>query len=237
MKRQLARTFVIAGGMLTAISVMHAQDGSSNGGSTQRRYVSDSRIPLSKEPLAPVRGSITRITVPGTNTVIAMPAPIRAFNIADYSNLSEAQLAYFMATRDSLLIAINQMAANKAVDPTVRTFAATQGQERVKHLEAVWHQIDRKGVGYQPIPNDYALDRLRQLAMQFDTTQSGPQFDANYMKVQYFEHQNQGQVLEVNRPNVHVEDFNDLVEESIKGFATVRDQSFAILTALGITLP
>ncbi len=231
MKKHWSTTLVIAGGLLTAASVLQAQSGS------LPRYSNDTRIPISKEPLAPVPGTVTRIDVDGTNQNIMMPAPVRAFRIEDYSNLSQAQLAYYLATRDSLLIAIDRIALNKVVDPTVRNFAATQEQERTKHLAAVQHQVDRKGVGTEPIPNDYAQDRLRELVAQFDTMASGPAFDAAYMKVQYFEHQNEGQVLTVNKRNVHVEDFDDVVEHSIEGFAKVRDNSFAILTALGVTLP
>jgi len=230
MKKHWSTTLVIAGGLLTAASVLQAQG-------SPPRYANDTKIPISKEPLMPVKGTVTRVDVDGTNENRMMPAPVRAFRIEDYSNLSQAQLAYYLATRDSLLIAIDRIALNKVVDPTVRNFAATQEQERTKHLAAVEHQVTAKGVGTEPIPNDYAQDRLRELVAQFDTMSSGPAFDAAYMKVQYYEHQNEGQVLVVNKPNVHVEDFEDVVEDSIEGFAKVRDQTYAILTALGVTLP
>jgi len=203
----------------------------------QRRVASDYRIPISKEPPTFSKGTETRVNVDGTNTVIRAPEPPPAFRLVDYSNLNEMNLAAYLATRDSVEIRLAYTASQKATDPRVREFATQISQGRTWHLGQVWKYITDKHVGYEPVPNDYNLVRLRDLVAQFDTMSSGPAFDAAWLRVQYFEHQNEIEVLNTNLKQVHQDDFEDLVEDSIKGFPKTRDTARALLEALGQSLP
>jgi hypothetical protein len=206
----------------------------------QQRYASDTRIRISKEPLpAPqmVKGSTTRITVDGSNETVPPRWPARAFRIEDYANLTEGQLASFLALRDSLVIYLSRQAGTKAVDPNVRNYAATTERDRTNHLNKTLHEIVEEHIGLEAIQNDYAVQRLQELAVQFESMPSGPAFDAAFLRALYFENQNEVQVLTVNLKNAHDDDFEDLVEDSIKWFSASRDTAFAVIQTLGLSLP
>jgi len=225
-------TWVLASGIAASV-VLHAATLDAQ----QRRYSSDTRIAISKEPPVLVKGSMTRISVDGTDTTIPATWPARAFRIEDYANLTEGQLATFLAVRDSLEIYLARQAGPKVVDPNVRTYVAALERDRTNHLNKTLHTIVDQHINVEPIPNDYAIERLHELIRQFDSMTSGPQFDAAFMRAQYFENQNEVQVLTVNTKNAHDDDFEDLVELSIRDFSKARDTAYAVIQALGLSLP
>jgi len=225
-------TRVLASGIAASV-VLHAATLDAQ----QRYSASDTRIRISKEPPVLVKGSMTRISLDGTDATIPAVWPARAFRIDDYANLTEGQLATFLAVRDSLEIYLARQAGPKVVDPNVRNFVAALERDRTNHLNATLHTIVDEHITLEPIPNDYAIERLHELIKQFDTMSSGPQFDAAFMRSQYFENQNEVQVLSVNIKNAHDDDFEDLVEDSIRDFSKARDTAYAVIQALGLSLP
>jgi predicted outer membrane protein len=233
MKANWKWVLVIAVTTLSVAGSLEAQKRVASG----RRVSSDYRIPVSKEPPTFVKGTETRINVDGTNTEIRAPEPPPAFRLVDYSNLNEQNLAAYLATRDSILIRIGYTATQKGTDPRVREFANRIVQGRTWHLNETWKMITEEHVGYDPVPNDYNLTRLRDLVAHFDTLSPGPAFDAAFLRVMYYEHQNETDVLSTNLKQVHDDDFEDFVQDSIKGFPKTRDESLALLQALGQSLP
>ena len=225
-------TWVLASGIAASV-VLHA----ASLGAQQQRYASDTRIRITKEPPQLVKGSITRISVDGSDVTVPPRWPVRAFRIEDYANLTEGQLATFLATRDSIEIYLARQAAAKAVDPNVRTYVAALERDRTNHLNTTLHNIVDQHIVPEPIPNDYAIERLRELVGQFDAMPSGPAFDAAFMRTQYFENQNETQVLQANVKNAHDDDFEELVDDSIEQFSRARDTAFAVLQTLGLSLP
>ena len=220
----------IAAGVLLHATTLDAQ---------QQRYASDTRIRISKEPPTPqlVKGSETRITVDGSDVTVPPRWPARAFRIEDYANLTEGQLATFLATRDSLEIYLARQAGPKVVDPNVRNYVAALERDRTNHLNTTLHNIVDQHITPEAIPNDYAIGRLQELIAQFENMPSGPQFDGAFIRAQYFENGNEVQVLTTNYTNAHDDDFEELVEASIKQFSHARDTAFAVVQALGLSLP
>jgi len=201
---------------------------------------SDRRISISKDgppPPQPVRGNVTRIDIDGTDTRIEPRIPLPAFRIADYLNLNDASLVYHMATRDTMEIAMAQLAQSKATSQSVRDYAIALERDRTVRLGKVIHVLNDHNTGSVAKTDDYALARMHELFVRFSNEPSSPTWDVNFMKVMFFQKQNEIDVLSENRVNVAVEDVRDRVDYSLRMLTTERELARNILNGFGATLP
>jgi predicted outer membrane protein len=229
MKRIPTVTLLSVGALLACAVQLSAQ---------QRYYRSDDRIVISKEPVF-FRGTVTRIDVDGENTVITNrpvePAP--PFRLVDYTYITEANMTYYMATRDSAEIRMAQIALEKASDQRVRDVANRIIQERTDRSARVWHILKHDDVGMEPIADDPERKRLRELVKELDGMSSGSSFDAAYLRSVFFLHQNEIDVLSTNLKNAHDDDFEDVIEDSIENLTQTREDIRTVAQSLSVSLP
>ena len=128
-----------------------------------------------------------------------------------------------------------RQAQAKATDPRVRELGFALENERTARLAKVIHVMNDENTGSEQKANDYDLARLRQLQAQFDTMPSGMNWDVAFTKVQFFEAQNEIDVLNANRASE--EDLRDRVEYSLKMLTGERERARELVSALGASLP
>ncbi|MGH7679328.1 MAG: DUF4142 domain-containing protein [Gemmatimonadaceae bacterium] len=204
------------------------------------RYHSDTRIPTSKEPVPlPMWSPPVHISLKGSDTTIRIKPrmPLPAFRLVDYLGFTEPQVAWFMSSRDTVQIALAQLAQQKATDPNVRSFAAMVEQNRIVRLGETWEKITDENVGAEARGQDYEMARRIDILQRLNKMPSGREFDAAYLQTQFFLDQNEIDVLTANREIVHDDDFEDLVDDSIRQLENERDTARAIAQALKINIP
>jgi uncharacterized protein (DUF305 family) len=220
------------GALLAASARLEAQ---------QRSYYSDERIAVTKGAL--YRSAITNLSVKGSDTRISIPPvmPAEAFRLVDYLDLSEQNLTYYMATRDTFAIRLASTAEQKASDQRVRDIATMIWRDRTNRAadvdEIIRVEQGGEGVGTAALARDAELQRLRELAAHFDTLSAGSAFDAAYLRTVFFLHQNEIDVLTANLKNAHDDDFERLIEDSIRSMTQTREVVRTVSQAMGVSLP
>jgi hypothetical protein len=227
----LSRKHLLAGLLLAAVAMPLAAQ--------QRSYYSsDSRISVSKAPVyAPAR--ITHISVKGSDVTIENPPvyPAPPFRIADYWDLNEQNLTAYLALRDTVQIRLAGIAQAKATDTRVRDLALMIQNDRVNRIVETTESIVDEHVGSQPMARDVELYRLAELIQHFDRMPAGAAFDAAYLQVTFFLHQNEIDVLTQNLKNAHDNDFEEVVEDAIENLTNTREITRGLTQAMGVSLP
>ena len=206
-------------------------------GAQQNLYRSDTRISVSKEPLPPLPPLRVDVTGRDTTSVIPPSVPLPPVRLGDYLDMGEQELTAHMASRDTAEIMLAQLAAQKATDPNVRTFAAWIEGSRTAMLGGTIKVITEDHVGFQPRQRDYDLARTRELYQQLDAMPSGPSWDAAFVRTQYFLHANEFDVLTANIKNAHDDDLEDVIEHKQKVLTAGRDGAFNLAQVLGVSIP
>lgn len=191
-----------------------------------------SGIPVSKDmPRASTTASSTTVTVsPGDVSLTT------AFSLAAYANMNEKNIAAHMAAGDSLEIRLAELALSKATSQAVRDYAGMLLNAHRAHLAEVHEIITDEDVGAEPLANDPEGMRMRQMLTQLQGMAAGTAWDAAFVRFQVQHHQNEIDLLTPNIKNVHDDDFEELVEESLKSLAAHRDQGRTVASSLGLTL-
>jgi hypothetical protein len=195
-----------------------------------------------------VAGSVIRLDIDGTDTRVVIPPvmPPAPFRLSDYLDLSEQNLTYYIASRDSFQIRYAAMGVHKAHDARVKDLATVILRDRRNELNLIRNIIahgDTKdkghhaGVGTDPIDRDPFLKRLRELVKDLDDMPAGPAWDGAYLRTVFFTHQNEIEVQNANHKNIHDDDFEDLNKESISSKTQTRDAARTIAQSLSVTLP
>lgn len=190
-------------------------------------------------------GSGIRVSkdMPATSTTPTSPAVVvsggevaltPAFSLAAYANMSEKNLAAHMAAGDSLEIRLAELALSKATSQSVRDYASMLLNAHRAHLAKVHEIITDEDVGAEPMANDPEGMRMRQMLTQLQNMAAGTSWDAAFVRFQVQHHQNEIDLLTPNIKNVHDDDFEALVEESLKSLAAHRDQGKTVAHGLGI---
>lgn len=232
MRRTSTWTLLSAGALLAGGAQSEAQ---------QRSYYSEERITVSKGAL--YRAPIENVSVKGSDITISAPPvmPAEPFRLVDYLDLSEQNLTYYMATRDTFQIRLASIAQQKASDQRVRDIAAMIWRDRTNRAAEVDEivRVERhgEGVGTQALTRDAEQQRLRELVVHFDTLSSGSAFDAAYLRTVFFLHQNEIDVLNANIKNAHDDDFERLIEDSVDSMAQTREVVRTVSQAMGVSLP
>jgi predicted outer membrane protein len=208
------------------------------------RYRSDYRISTSKEPVVmpmPEPSVITHISVKGSDTTIRFRErmPVRAFRIEDYLGLNEPQLTAFMASRDTAQIGVTQLAQQKVTDPEIRWFAGDIEAARTELLADTWEVIgEGDHVGAAVLGSgDYERARRREVYAELENMKSGPNFDASFLRSQFFLTSNELAVLEHNRENAHDDELESLIKHKIKRLNQEIETSRRLMAARNISLP
>ena len=188
-----------------------------------------SGIPVSKDAPAVSRTSSTTLS-PGEVQLST------SFNLAAYANMNEKNIAAHMAAGDSLEIRLAELALSKATSQAVRDYASMLANAHRAHLAKVMEIITDEDVGAQPLANDPEGMRMRQMLSHLQNMAAGANWDAQFVRFQVRHHQNEIDLLTPNIKNVHDDDFEELVEESLKSLASHRDQGKTVAARLGITL-
>ena len=229
---RISKLTILSAGVLLASAVQLSAQ--------QRYYHSDGRIAISKEPLI-VAGSVTRIDIDGTDTRVVIPPvmPPPPFRLVDYLDLSEQNMTYYIASRDTFQIRYAAMGVQKATDQRVRDLATVILRDRRNELNLVREIISENGdgVGTDPIDRDPELKRLRELVKDLDGMSAGPAWDGAYLRTVFFLHQNEIDVQNANHKNLHDDDFEKLNRESISSKTQTRDAARTIAQSLSVTLP
>ena len=227
----LSRKHLLAGLLLAAVAMPLAAQ--------QRSYYSsDSRIAVSKAPVyAPSR--ITHVSVKGNDQTIEVPPvyPAPPFRLGDYLDLNEQNLTAYMALRDTVQIRLAGIAQAKATDTRVRDLALMIQNDRVNRIVQTTEVITDEGVGAAPMARDVELYRLAELIQHFDRMPAGAAFDAAYLQVVFFLHQNEIDVLSTNIKNAHDDDLEDLLEDTINAMTNTREITRGLTQAMGVSLP
>ena len=187
-----------------------------------------SGIPVSKDvPAASTTASVTTMS-PGEVSLTT------TFNLAAYANMNEKNIAAHMAAGDSLEIRLAELALSKATSQSVRDYASMLLNAHRAHLAKVHEIITDEDVGAEPMANDPEGMRMRQMLTQLQNMAAGTSWDAAFVRFQVQHHQNEIDLLTPNIKNVHDDDFEALVEESLKSLAAHRDQGKTVAHGLGI---
>jgi predicted outer membrane protein len=187
-----------------------------------------SGIPVSKDvPATSTVSSNPTMTVSGGDVSLTT-----TFNLAAYANMNEKNIAAHMAAGDSLEIALAELALSKATSQPVRDYATMLANAHRQHLAAVMEIITDEDVGAEPMANDPEGMRMRQMLSRLQDMAPGAAWDAAFVKFQVQHHQNEIDLLTPNIKNVHDDDFEDLVEKSLKSLAAHRDQGKTIAATL-----
>jgi len=189
-----------------------------------------SGIPVSKDgPAVSTTGSVTTVS-PGEVSLTT------SFNLAAYANMNEKNIAAHMAAGDSLEIRLAELALSKASSQAVRDYASMLLTAHRAHLADVMEIITDEDVGAEPMANDPEGMRMRQMLTRLQGMPAGASWDAAFVRFQVQHHQNEIDLLTLNIKNVHDDDFEELVEESLKSLASHRDQGRQVASSLGIGL-
>ena len=192
-------------------------------------------------------GSGIRVSkdMPATSTTPTSPAVVvsggevaltPAFSLAAYANMSEKNLAAHMAAGDSLEIRLAELALSKATSQAVRDYASMLLTGHRAHLAKVMEIITDEDVGAEPLANDPEGLRMRAMLTQLQKMASGANWDAAFTRFQVQHHQNEIDLVTPNIKNVHDDDFEKLVDETLKSLATHRDAGKRVGTTLGLSL-
>jgi hypothetical protein len=215
--------------------------GSSAGAQQRAFYSSDARIRVTKgePPPAPVPSLISRVSVKGNYTVVTIPPvhPAPAFNLGDYLDLSEPMLTSYLSVRDTFQLRLVSIVSNKATDPRVRDLALLIAQDRQSRMAQTLEVITDEGVGAEMLQRDPELARFVELLRRFDSTPSGPAFDAAFLQAEFFLHQNEVDVIGANIKNAHDDDLEDLLEDSTRALTQTREVIRGLIEMLGVSLP
>ena len=189
-----------------------------------------SGIPVAKDMPGVSRTGSTTMHSPGEVHLTT------SFNLAAYANMSEKNIAAHMAAGDSLEIRLAELAMSKATSQAVRDYATMLANAHRAHLAKVMEIITDEDVGSQPLANDPEGMRMRQMLMRLQDMSAGANWDAAFVRFQVQHHQNEIDLLTPNIKNVHDDDFEELVEESLKSLASHRDQGKTVAAKLGVSL-
>jgi predicted outer membrane protein len=202
---------------------------------------SDVRIAISKDgpppPPEPVKGDVTRIDVDGTDTAIPPRPVLPAFRVEDYLNLNDANIVAQLASRDTMEIALARQAQAKATDQRVRDFAVALEADRTNRLAKTMHVMEDEKTGADPVANDYALARMRELYAHFDTLPAGPNWDAAFLRVQFFQQQNEIDVLNANYGNIQTGDLRRQMRRALASATDTRELVRSLAGVLAVSLP
>ncbi len=184
-------------------------------------------------------------TTTTTTTVETVPAPtlvttevvLPSFDINAYRDMSEANILSFMLGGDSLEIEIARLAQSKGGDQRVRSYANTLFNDHSAHLTKTLAIIPNEGI--QPVAwsNNVEAERMRAMLTWLANTPASPAWDAAFLRFQASHHQNVIDVINLNIKNAHDDDFEKLIDETLKSLANHRDMARSNATALGISMP
>ena len=215
----MTRTLVLLGmgALLTATATAGAQARTTGSG-----------IRVSKDVPAPTTTASVTTVSPGEVSLTT------TFNLAAYANMNEKNIAAHMAAGDSLEIRLAELALSKATAQSVRDYASMLLNAHRAHLAKVHEIITDEDVGAEPMANDPEGMRMRQMLTQLQGMAAGTNWDAAFVRFQVQHHQNEIDLLTPNIKNVHDDDFEELVEESLKSLAAHRDQGKTVAHGLGV---
>lgn len=194
-----------------------------------------SGIPVTKERTVTTTSPGYVEPVPSTLTVTEVTLPV--FNLTAYANMSERNILAYMFSGDSLEIEIGRLAQTKGSDQRVRDYGTMLVNDHSAHL-ATLEKI-RVNEGLEPIPfaNDIEASRMRGMLVWLANTPAGASWDAAFLRFQAAHHQNSIDLVNLNIKNAHDDDFEKVIDNTIKSYANHRDRARTIATELGVSLP
>ena len=249
--RWTSRSALLGVGALIVASAALAQNRPSGNGN-------GSGIKVSKDRWVPpqvVDGGSTTVVVPGTTTAIDEPWNIRftQFDINAYNAMSEPNVAWHIATADTLRAQLAALGASKLTDARAREFITLAASEEVSgawsdywrnatgknsrsnpvsHLAKINEIVVDENVGSAQLSPDPEIERLQQALQKFTMMPTGGIFDAAFFRFTVEHYQNEYNLLQRGRPNAHDDDFEAFIDQTFPLLATRYSQALAILGTL-----
>ena len=196
-----------------------------------------SGIPVTKDrPATTVTTSPGNVEPVASNlTVTEVTLPV--FSLNSYASMSEQNILAHMLAGDSLEIEMARLATTKGSDQRVRDFASMLLTAHTNHL-AVLQKIDaEEDLDPVPMANDVEGARMRGMLVWLSNTPAGASWDAAFLRFQAAHHQNEIDLVNLNIKNAHDDDFEKVIDNTLKSLASHRDQARSTATALGVSIP
>ena len=248
--RWTSRSALLSVGAMMIASAAVAQN-SRNGNGSGIKVSKDRYVP----PPVAAAGSKTTVYVRGTTTMMDEPWNIRftLFDINAYNAMSEPNIAWHIATADTLRAQLASIAQAKLTDARAREFITLAASEEVSgawsdywrnatgkksrsapagHLEKINEIVTDEDVGSAPLSPDPEIERLHQAIQKFTLMPTGAIFDAAFYRFMVAHYGNEYDLLSRGRPNAHDDDFEAFIDQSFPLYATRRDQALSILVSL-----
>jgi hypothetical protein len=240
-----SRCAMLGVGALFVASAALAQNGNGYG----------SGIKVTKDVPRVVDGSSTTVYVPGTTTTIDEPWNIRftQFDLNAYGAMSEPNIAWHIATADTLRAQLAAIAQSKLTDPRAREFITLAASEEVSgawsdywrnatgkhsrsipvsHIQKINEIVVDEHVGSAQLAPDPEIERLQQALQKFTMMPTGAIFDAAFFRFVVEHYQNEYAALGRGRPNAHDDDFEMFIDQTFPLLATRYSQALSILGTL-----
>jgi hypothetical protein len=243
--RWTSRCALLGVGALFVASAAVAQNGNSYG----------SGIKVRKDVPQVVDGQSTTVYVPGTTTTLDYEWNIRftQFDINAYNAMSEPNIAWHIATADTLRAQLAAIGQSKLTDPRAREFITLAASEEVSgawadywrnatgknsrsqpesHLAKINEIVVDEEVGSAQLSPDPEIERLQQAIQKFTLMPAGGIFDAAFFRFVVEHYQNEYAALGRGRPNAHDDDFEMFIDQTFPLLATRYSQALSILGTL-----
>jgi predicted outer membrane protein len=197
-----------------------------------------SGIPVTKD-----RASTTVTTSPGSVTqpvesnLTVTEVTLPVFSLSSYANMSEENILAFMFGGDSLEVEMGRLAQTKGSDQRVRDYGTMLVNDHSAHLGTLAKIDAEENLDPVPFPNDVEAARMRGMLVWLSNTPAGASWDAAFLRFQAAHHQNAIDIVNQNIKNAHDDDFEKVIDNTLKSFASHRDRARTIATELGVSLP
>jgi predicted outer membrane protein len=198
-----------------------------------------SGIPISKD--RPV-SSTTVETSPGTVAPVASSLTVTEvtlpeFTLSSYANMSENQILGFMFGGDSLEIEMGRLAQTKGTDQRIRDYGSMLVNDHTAHLGTLAKIDAEENLDPEKFPNDIEASRMRGILVWLQNTPASPSWDAAFIRFQAAHHQNAIDIVNMNIKNAHDDDFEKVIDATLKSFANHRDRARTVASELGVSIP
>lgn len=197
-----------------------------------------SGIPVTKDrSSATVTTTSPGSVAPVSSTLTVTEVTLPVFDLTAYANMSEQNILAFMFGGDSLEVEMGRLAQTKGRDQRVRDYGAMLVNDHTAHLATLAKIDAEEDLDPVPFPNNVEASRMRGMLVWLTNTPAGASWDAAFLRFQAAHHQNAIDIVNQNIKNAHDDDFEKVIDATLKSFANHRDRARTIATELGVSLP
>jgi predicted outer membrane protein len=199
-----------------------------------------SGIPVSKDratPTAAVTQSTGEVTQPVASSLTITEVTLPVFDLNAYANMSEQNILAFMFSGDSAEVQMGRLAQSKGTNQRIRDYGSMLVNDHSAHITTLQKIDADEDLDPVPFPNNIEGARMRGMLAWLGSAPAGTSWDAAFIRFQAAHHQNAIDIVNKNIKNAHDDDFEEVIEATLKSFANHRDRARTVATELGVTLP